>query len=446
MRNVILFVLAFLITLPVAGLNVFAADSVAKSPRQHHIELEELKAQMRALQEKIEALEAQNQQTNQRLQDALGDDDGKAWYHNIKGKVKKGTGLTWSTADGSYKLRMRLRGQFLAEFRDFEGKDEALGFRIRRARLNFSGHAFRPWFKYKIEFDFRDAAAELKDLRFDFAYNKMFTPRVGQYKVPTLRETLTSSSALQFVDRSIVNDNFEFDRDIGFGLLGSDGKYFAYELGLYQGQGPNSSNDRGDTGMLWAGRVQFSPFGNDVKQKVNFAKHHSLAIGTYIAGINVELDDGGDPKDSNVGGFDEDFGGLTRLADLGVDEAQFITWGADINYKHPRFNIEGEYIGRWTDPDSGADSIYDQALRVQAGVFVLPKTLEVAARWAQIWLDDEVGGTDTQWEITPGINYYLSKDHRWKIQVDYSRISTDALSGGEDTDDNRVSAQFQAYF
>lgn len=445
MRNVILFVLAFLISLPVAGANVFAADSVARSPRQHHIELEALKAQMRALQEKIEALEAQSQETNQKLYDALGDGDGRAWYNNIKGKVKKGTGLTWSTADGNYKLRMRLRGQFLAEFRDPDGGDEALGFRIRRLRATWDGHAFVPWFKYEIQMDFRDAAAELKDMKFDFAYNKSFVPRVGQYKVPALRETLNSSSALQLVGRSIINDNFEFDRDIGIGLWGTDDKYFRYELGLFQGQGPNSSNDRGDTGMLWAGRLQVSPFGGDVKKvRANFAKRQSLALAAYVAGINVEVD--GDPRDSNVGGFDEDFGGLTRLAGLGVDEAQFITWGADINYKHPWFNIEGEYVGRWTDPDRGADSIYDQALRVQAGAFLVPKTLEVAARWAQIWLDDEVGETDTQWEITPGINYYLSEDHRWKIQVDFSRISTDELGGGDDTDDNRVRAQLQAYF
>ena len=445
MRNIMLFVLALIISLPVAGANVFAADQVAGSKQRHHIELQELKRQMRVLQEKIEALEAQSQETNRKLTDTLDDEDGKAWYHNIKAKVKKGTGLTWSTADGNYKLRMRLRGQFLAEFRDPDGGDEALGFRARRVRASWDGHAFVPWFKYKFQMDFRDSSAELKDMRFDFAYNKSFVPRLGQYKVPALRETLNSSSALQLVGRSIVNDNFEFDRDLGIGLWGTDDKFFRYELGLFQGQGPNSSNDRNDTGMLWAGRVVFSPFGGDVKKvKPNFAKHQSLAIAAYVAGINVEVD--GEPKDSNVGGFDEDFGGLTRLADLGVDEAQFVTWGTDISYKHPWFNIEGEYVGRWTDPDSGADSIYDQALRVQAGAFIIPKTLEVAARWAQIWLDDSVGGTDTQWEITPGINYYLSKDHRWKIQLDFSRISTDALGGGDDTDDNRVRAQFQAYF
>ncbi len=76
----------------------------------------------------------------------------------------------------------------------------------------------------------------------------------------------------------------------------------------------------------------------------------------------------------------------------------------------------------------------------------MPKILEIAARYGYVDFDDDAtGGLDSAWEFTPGINYYLSKDHRWKIQLDYSFIREEDLDGAEE-DENRLEAQIQAYF
>lgn len=405
------------------GLSV---ESKAGSPGDS--ELEALKRQVRELQRKIEALESRQ----------AAREPSKGWYNDVIGEIKKGKrDLTWESADGNYKLRMRLRGQFLAQLEDSDNDDTSLGFRIRRARVSWDGHAFVPWFKYKFQMDF-SREAELKDVRFDFAYNKQFVPRVGQYKVAFNREELNSSSALQLVGRSVVNEEFSFGRDIGIGLWGVVNKVARYELGLFQGEGDNVKNDKNDANLLWAGRVQFSPIGNDLKVEPNFAKKPSLAVGLGVAGIKVKTDGAGDLEDSNLGGAGQ------RIEELGTDEAQVISWTADVNFKHPVFSVEGEYIGRWVDPDGGS-SLYDQGFRVQGGVFVIPKTLEVAGRFAYIAFDDEVGERDNLWSITPGINYYLSNDHRWKIQVDYSFIREEAVDGTEE-DTNQLRAQLQAYF
>ncbi len=95
------------------------------------------------------------------------------------------------------------------------------------------------------------------------------------------------------------------------------------------------------------------------------------------------------------------------------------------------------------------DTIYDQGFRVQGGLFLLPDTLELTARYA--YIDYDVGSgiagdvRDTSWQITPAINYYISHDHRWKVQVDYNFIRN-SFTGRSDVDENIFRAQLQAYF
>lgn len=429
LRNVTISLIAMIFALPFFGSDAAAQSTqVAGTPQQHHIELEELKAEMRALQNKIDSMESMQAQEKEK--------DG--WFDDIEIKTKNGKrDLTISTTDGNYKLRTRLRGQFLALYSDPDGGDENLQFRIRRLRVTWDGNAFVPWFKYKIQVDMNDDF-ELKDMIFDFAYNKMFVPRVGQYKVPFNREVQNSSSELQLVGRSIVNDAFEWDRDIGFGLHGSDGKYWKYELMLSGGEGPNN-RDTDDTGVLWSGRVQFDPLGaagDDVAP--NMADKPSLLIGAAIAGLDI----------ADIGTEANEFPLQDRFADLGISEGRVTAFTADASFRTSRFNIEGEYNGRWIGDDDPAlsDGVYDQGFRVQGGAFIIPDTLEVAGRWAYVDFDDDSpDGLDSTWAITPGINYYLSKDHRWKFQVDYSFIREEGIDGIEE-DENLIQAQLQAYF
>lgn len=428
LKNLVVSLLAFVFAFPFLGSAVNAQTThVASSPKQHHIELEELKAEMKALQNKIESIESMK-----------AEDKSDAWYNDIEITTKKGTGLTFKTSDGNYKLRMRLRGQFLALYSDPDGRDENLQFRIRRLRWTWDGNVFTKWLKYKVQVDMNDDF-ELKDMIFDFAYNKYFVPRVGQYKVPFNREFQNSSSALQLVGRSVLNDAFEFDRDIGFGLHGTDGKFWKYELMISGGEGPNR-RDREDTGVLWSGRIQIDPLGGEVtKVQPNFAKKPSLLIGAAMAGIDIE----------DIGNEAREFGPIQdRFGDLGIAEGQVTAFTADVAFKTSRFNIEGEYNGRWIGDEDPAlsDGVYDQGFRVQGGVFLIPKKLEIAGRWAYVDFDDDApDGADSIWAITPGINYYLSEDHRWKFQVDYSFIREEALDGSEE-DENLIQAQLQAYF
>lgn len=51
-----------------------------------------------------------------------------------------------------------------------------------------------------------------------------------------------------------------------------------------------------------------------------------------------------------------------------------------------------------------------------------------------------------QWELTPGLNYYMSHDHRWKLQLNYTFQRNEATLDAPDVDANIVRAQLQANF
>ena len=404
-----------------------------------------IQAQIEELKQQIERLEQQSRQMNMKMYEAS---DTKTRHNKIRVKTKKGTGLTFQTADKNYKIRMRLRGQFLANYLDTDtdlDDNEGFGFRVRRLRVTWDGNAFAPWMKYKVQYDF-GRTGELKDMKLSFAKNKMFIPAVGQYKVPFNREALNSSSSLQVVGRSIITDHFEYDRDIGasaYGLLG--GGMIRYDAGVFQGEGTNGKNDKDDTGLLWAGRVQAALFGGKAKKvKENFAKKPTLMVGAAVAGIDVE-----DSSDGNIGIPSEE---------RELKSGKVTSFTADVNYRGPGFNLTGEYIGRWVNPDdAGVDTAYDYGFRVQGGFFVIPRKIEIASRYAMVVFDDDVPAVlkevgeaenveaDKMWTFTQGLNYYLSGNHKWKVQFDYTFKRTESLAGVE-TDETMVRAQIQAYF
>ncbi len=390
-----------------------------------------IREQVKELKQQIERLE---EQMNMKMYEATAK-DYNAWYNKIKVKTKNGAGLTFQTADKNYKLRMRLRGQFLANYTAPDtgmDDDEGFGFRVRRLRATWDGNAFAPWMKYKVQYDF-SRNGELKDMKLSFAKNKAFIPTVGQYKVPFNREILNSSSALQLVGRSIITDYFEYERDIGAGVYGilGDGM-IRYDFGLFQGDGSNQKNDEEDKSLLWAGRVQAATIGGNAKKiKENFAKEPTLMVGAAIAGI---------------GGSDINIGipsGERKVPHTGTTTS----FTADINYRDPRFNLTGEYIGRWVDVDEASvGDLYDYGFRAQGGFFVIPKKVEIASRYAMVQFDEDMPAQiDNVWTFTQGLNYYLSGDHKWKVQLDYTFQREEDLTGAE-SDENMIRAQVQAYF
>ncbi|MEQ9620014.1 MAG: porin [Deltaproteobacteria bacterium] len=462
MKALLKLLLIAAVVLPFSGM-----DAGAQSTKQ---DIEALKKQIDAiqrqsqqqieqLQRKVEMLETAREADKERIVE-IEEENRDAWYQKFMAKYDKG--LTFQSDNGNFKMRFRIRGQFRLTVEDEDDRDPetSTNFEVRRLRFIWDGHAFKPWFLYYVQFGV-EGSASLRDMYFTVAYDNNIAPRVGQFKVPFGRDELNSSSALQFVDRSIINDEFGLGRDRGAVLLGGFGPQynFSYSGGVFNGDGRNGFSN--DSNLLYAGRLQFGWGGEGKKFKANssyatgeayeivpnFAKSPTITIGggaAVLPGLNC------DRKSPDNDTCD-------RMAELGLIRADYITATGDINFKMPVFNVQGSYYGRWIDPDQtgiAQDTAYDQGFNAQAGVFVLPRTVEIAGRFS--WIDydtssgvlpPDVGSVrDTKWAVTPGLNYYISHDHRWKIQLDYSFIRNEFTEGAPDVDENQFRAQLQAYF
>jgi hypothetical protein len=452
-----------MLTLTVLVLPFFAIDSGAQSQKQ---QIEELKQQ-------IEEIQRQNQQQIEELKqqiEMLGqarevdkerivkieEENRDAWYQRFKAEYKKG--LVFSSDNGNFKMRFRIRGQFQASVNDTDGQNTATNFGVARLRFKWDGYAFKPWFQYVVQFGARDSV-DLRDMYFTIAYDSRFEPRIGQFKVPFGRSALNSSGALQFVTRSIVDAQFVYARDRGMTINGGlVGNHIAYSMGVFNGDGRNGVSV--DSNLLYAGRIQlglggdndkfdgYGSFPSAVGYKLvpNFAKVPTFTLGIAAVGIPGLNIDRKRPTSFTP----------TRMEELGITVADTASITADVNYKQPAFNIQGSYYGRWIDPEQGqgtGGTAYDQGFNIQAGVFAMPRTLEFVGRYSYIDFDTSSAVVppdesiiDSSWAITPGINYYISHDHRWKVQLQYSFLRESFTQGEPDIDSNIVRAQLQAVF
>jgi hypothetical protein len=467
------------------GVSLLVVDSYAqeltgKQVAQSRSQIDELKQQIdeiqrqnqqqiQQLQKKIEQLESQRAADKEQIEKVVTEDKD-AWYKKFKAGYDKGFFL--ESDDGNFEMKMKFRTQLRlsvdnTDNKETDEKNTATDFNVRRFRIYWEGHAFRPWFNYLFQISAdNNGNFVLRDAYVDAAYDTRIFPRLGQSKVPFNREELTSSSELQLVDRSIVNDQFTYGRDRGVAAYGLLANMFTYGFGVYNGDGLNGNSP--DSNLLYVGRIQFNPCCGKLKysstggfpiggayklEPMNFKEKEPIiafgVAGATLPGLNLAQ------KQPNNSLLDD------RMNDLGVQFADLSSITADVNFKYQIFSISGEYDGRWIDPQganadavlpvSDLGTVYDQGFEAQAGIFIVPHVLELAGRYAYIRFDRDQGlipderQQENQWAVTPGINYYITHDNRWKIQLDYNYIKTSFLTGA-DTNENLFRIQLQTYF
>ncbi len=140
--------------------------------------------------------------------------------------IEIGKGITFRPKNDWFELTMRFRMQNLLALSfddDFTlTKTEA---RVKRLRLRFDGYIYSPKLVYSVQLGFTSYDTELlpggdmnivRDAIVYYVPNATWNIGFGQTKIKANRARINSSSALQFVDRSIVNSEFNLDRDFGF--------------------------------------------------------------------------------------------------------------------------------------------------------------------------------------------------------------------------------------
>lgn len=385
---------------------------------------------------------------------------------------KIGKGFAIGTKDGRFSLQIRGRMQLRYDVEHYNtvgeaAKDVAQALQVRRMRLLLQGAVFSPYVKYHFQFGFspRDMQNDLpnengsirrnplRDARLEFDRLRDFTVWIGQFKVPFSRQRMLSSAYMNMVDRSIVNAEFNLDRDIGVQIMSRDigglGGRLAYYAGVFMGEGRNSF-DLSDSGLLYAARFEVRPFGK---------------FDDYYEG---DVDRSGKPALSIAGAYafqDRAHAARGVVGDRPLDggTTDFHHATADLIFKFRGFSFASAFhlrkgFNRKSGGalDEGGLPIATVAARsgmawyAQTG-YVVPKIpLEIVGRYglmrntygaqSSMINSDEAGG---------GLNYYFV-GHDLKLQLDYFRLgdatmgatTAEALRHGTD----RVRVQVQLYF
>ena len=272
----------------------------------------------------------------------------------------------------------------------------------------------------------------LLDWFVDYAPSKAIGIKAGQFKVPYSTSFTISASELQFVDRTQVDSNFRLDRDNGVSIYGKLLDVFTCNLGVYNGEGRNKSNP--DNGMLYAARLMFEPLGKYSYKESDI--EGSKPVMLISAAYAVSKDQVGS-SNANLSTSDK----KGRLDVLGTSDITGYT--AFAGFKYSGASLHAEYFHRTIDPDNSAkDEESAEGYYVQAGYLIVPKTVEVAARYECFDPNDDASG-DLRKEYGIGVNCFIN-GHRNKIQADFFNINDEA--GTRDDDDHRVRVQYQLAF
>lgn len=263
---------------------------------------------------------------------------------------------------------------------------------VRRARLSLRGQAYRH-FDYLIQTELAGGSARLLDAFVVLQPDPAVGLWVGQGKAPFGRQQLTSSGALQFVDRTIVDSRFSAGRQQGAALVGrpADGR-LEYAVGVYNGQGINQAENANDRFMNVA-RLVATPLGPLPPTEGALARPDGPRLSLGVAGLrNTEGE--------------------------GEDERQIRRLNGEVAFALHGLSLVGELYREWAEGANGTEERTDGAY-VQGGLLMPGHDHELVARWAVIRPD--LPGRVDRTEAGVGYGYYLD-GHRAKLQADLRRI------------------------
>ncbi|MBE7444148.1 MAG: porin [Planctomycetia bacterium] len=332
--------------------------------------------------------------------------------------------LGLKSADGNFSLNTGARMQFRYTFEDNDedfGEVDTQDVTIRRARVYFGGNIYSKMVHYYVEADFDNFTAGMRDFYVYFTPLEDLNAKIGYFKVPFNRQRMASSAKLLLQDRSIASEEFDQDRDYGADIYGKPFEgYMEYHAALFQGAGEKNIKGNTDNTLMYVLNVRYNPFGKYDYYDETDVKYSDKLKATVGASVVFNAKDG-DKKLENTDTID-------GVVDLGV--------------KYRGLSWNNEYYVRTEDPEDGGDSIDSDGFFTQAGYFVIPKKLEVAARYSMLDPNTDVSD-DLQREYTGGINYYF-RAHRSKIQADFGHFVTNTKT--HDKQEEKIRIQYQIIF
>jgi len=271
------------------------------------------------------------------------------------------------------------------------------GFRIRRARLSLKGEILKN-IQYRLQVDAVKSPV-LLDGEVEIQFNPQLRLRFGQFKLPFSSENLTSSSALDTINRSLTveklcpgRDIKASGRDIGISLNGRF-SWAEYSLGIFNGSGINKTdtNDRKDV----AGRLVVYPVSSLV-----------LGLAHYR------------------GGYSSEQGDLILVKNRTGLEMGFVRGG---------LSVKGEYIF------ARDDETEKYGWYAQGGYYLIPEKIQTIVKYDCLDTNMHIRGNRSE-TMTFGLNWFFSK--KTKLQINYEYLHEEASESSK----NAILIQFQAGF
>lgn len=381
----------------------------------------------------------------------ITEEDYKAVTKSKPLDYKIGKGFTFISPDEKFKLSMGARLQSRYTFTDNDTDQDTSEFRVRRMKLFFSGHAYSKDLTYKLQMNFADSAKTLEDAWLNYRFADEAQILFGQEKIQFARQEITSSGAQQFVDRSNATDTFKMGRDTGLMVHGKVAKgIFNYNLGVYGGVGQNTQRKMNNN--AFAARIAVNPFGDMAYSEADLdhSQKPLLSIGanyfrdTLKNTATVTTTATTTALESNNLTFAGSNGWLGKGKGLfGTEKIDIDTVGIDTAFKWMGFSAQGEYFLGNANGQNSDKSLRAHGFYAQAGYFVIPKNLEVAARYSYVD-PNRSKASDNQAETSGAVSYYFNK-HNLKVQADVTNIHKQHGTNPS-TDDMQYRMQAQIIF
>lgn len=344
--------------------------------------------------------------------------------------IEVGKGVTFQPKDKWYKLTMRFRMQNMVglSFNDQFSLDKTEA-QVKRLRLRFDGYIYSPKLTYSIQLGFTPYDSKpvngnmniVRDAMVYYIPNATWNIGFGQTKIKANRARMNSSSALQFVDRSIVNSEFNIDRDFGF--------FGEYNTRLFKdfnvvargsvtsGDGRNFQSSK-ESGFAYTGRLELFPLGR------------FKAMGDVFEG---DYERESTPKFLLAGGYSfndraKRLKGETGDLFAGDQSRNLSNYYFDFIFKYNGFAFYTDWMGRTCkDPFIMVNDKVEQTVFTGNGVnvqtsYLFPSKWEIALRNSTLMPDNKVKeniGYDYFNQSTIGVTRYIL-GHNLKIQADAS--------------------------
>ena len=311
-----------------------------------------------------------------------------------------------------------------------------------------------------------------------------FNVMLGQYKTYFNRAQINNSMSMQFAERALVMDAFTASglnrRDIGITIMNDEEIYpVNYYFGIFNGLGPGfnrfgtfgseqptescaggqtggtptgcdsaqrnlNANFRGDVSQLmYVARLMWNVMGQPGygEGDMVYSETPQLSIGggyAYNPAINTATGNGFvgiDLANLNVRRQLATFGNGRQL---GWGILDYSTYAFDFVYKYRGFSLQGEWYWKninrhqkgapFLGPPGAnvggfAPGLLGNATGwyVQSGYFIIPRKMQVAARYAW-WDPDTNAAGDLIKQVDGAVTYYFSGTYDHQITLQYSNV------------------------